>query len=383
MKENMDMVIRSKIQQEQIKVPDSYFKRINLTLQNLPEKTTRYHLKYAAAVAAGLCLMISGTVYAAANYVQQRMLSMDETEKKEMIDYTIHSVKDIDTYSRELTAVEKERMETLLYEYQVQGKFPENGLEIVDDGKMISSDTVAFVTEDSMFVLPERTLTDEELLQIIDFYFKRDYSLMTSREDLPKEVLSVEEAVGENAVEQMKTMLHILYQIETDNLEISLEADINGVVYRIEAGSSGQVNYRALYDLASGRIVEIGSVCSMDVAPEKREPDNEHFTEVGEGLAETINRLESNAAIREIYCDYNVTEDAMLARETVSYLYRLEDDTCYVVQYNIAVDAVTDVLIVSYQEYHQILDRNAAKRAERGIERIRLTISFSDVPKKS
>ena len=121
----------------------------------------------------------------------------------------------------------------------------------------------------------------------------------------------------------------------------------------------------------------------MDVAPEKREPDNEHFTEVGEGLAETINRLESNAAIREIYCDYNVTEDAMLARETVSYLYRLEDDTCYVVQYNIAVDAVTDVLIVSYQEYHQILDRNAAKRAERGIERIRLTISFSDVPKKS
>ena len=36
MKENMDMVIRSKIQQEQIKVPDSYFKRINLTLQNLP-----------------------------------------------------------------------------------------------------------------------------------------------------------------------------------------------------------------------------------------------------------------------------------------------------------------------------------------------------------
>ena len=120
-----------KIQQEQIKVPDSYFKRINLTLQNLPEKTTRYHLKYAAAVAAGLCLMISGAVYDAANYVQQRMLSMDETKKKEMIDYTIHSVKDIDTYSRELTAVEKERMETLLYEYQVQGKFPENGLEIV------------------------------------------------------------------------------------------------------------------------------------------------------------------------------------------------------------------------------------------------------------
>ena len=38
MKENMDMFIRKKIQQEQIKVPDSYFKKVNLTLQNLPEK---------------------------------------------------------------------------------------------------------------------------------------------------------------------------------------------------------------------------------------------------------------------------------------------------------------------------------------------------------
>ena len=319
--------------------------------------------------------MISGTVYAAANYVQQRMLSMDETEKKEMIDYTIHSVKDIDTYSRELTAVEKERMETLLYEYQVQGKFPENGLEIVDDRKMISSDTVAFLTEDSMFFLPERTLTDEELLQIIDFYFKRDYSLMTSREDLPKEVLSVEEAVGENAVEQMKTMLHILYQIETDNLEISLEADINGVVYRIEAGSAGQVTYRALYDLDSGRIVEIECISSVDVISEKIKPDNENFAKVGEELAETINRLDSNVIIREIYCDYNVTEDEILTRGTVNYIYRLEDGGCYVVKYNIAADEVTDLFIVPYQEYQQTIDNNATKQAERGIQRIRISIN--------
>ena len=119
MKENMDMFIRKKIQQEQIKVPDSYFKKVNLTLQNLPEKTTKYHLKYVAAVAISSCLLISGTVYAAVNYIEQRMLSIDENEKKKMADYTRNSVKDIDTYSRELTEDEKERMEMLLYDYQV------------------------------------------------------------------------------------------------------------------------------------------------------------------------------------------------------------------------------------------------------------------------
>ena len=51
------------------------------------------------------------------------MLSIDENEKKKMADYTRNSVKDIDTYSRELTEDEKERMETLLYDYQVYGNF--------------------------------------------------------------------------------------------------------------------------------------------------------------------------------------------------------------------------------------------------------------------
>lgn len=373
MKENMDMIIRKKIQQEQIKVPDGYLKKVNLTLQNLPEKTTRYHLKYVAAVGVSFCLLISGTVYAAVNYVQQRMLSMDENEKKEMADYTRSSVKDIDTCSRELTEDEKERMETLLCDYQVRGKFPENGLEIVDDEKMITADTLAFITEDSMFVLPERALTDEELLQIIDFYYKRDYSLMTSKEDFPGEMLSVDDAVEENAVEQMKTMLRVIYQIETDSLETSLEADINGV-YRIEAGNSGQVGYRALYDLDAGRIVEIECISDIDVTSEKIKPDNKNFIKIGEGLAETINRLDGNAAIREIYCDYNVTEDEMLTRGTVNYIYRLEDGGCYVVKYNVAADEVTDLFIVSYQEYQQTIDNNAARQAERGIQRIRISI---------
>ncbi len=239
---------------------------------------------------------------------------------------------------------------------------------------MITADTLAFITEDSMFVLPERALTDEELLQIIDFYYKRDYSLMTSKEDLSCEVFSVDDAVEENAVEQMKTMLHVIYQIETDSLETSLETDINGVC-RIEAGDSGQVSYRALYDLDSGRIVEIECISSVDVISEKIKPDNENFAKVGEELAETINRLDSNVIIREIYCDYNVTEDEILTRGTVNYIYRLEDGGCYVVKYNIAADEVTDLFIVPYQEYQQTIDNNATKQAERGIQRIRISIN--------
>ncbi len=85
--------------------------------------------------------------------------------------------------------------------------------------------------------------------------------------------------------------------------------------------------------------------------------------------------MDSNAVIREIYCDYNVTEDEILTRGAVNYIYRLEDCGCYVVKYNIAAEEVTDLFIVPYQEYQQTIDNNAAKQAERGIQRIRISIN--------
>lgn len=378
MKENMDMFIRKEIKQEEIKVPESLFRRINMTLENLPEKETekreahtKNRFRYAAAITAVFCLLISGTVYATANYVQQRMLSMDENEKKEMVAYTRKSVKDIDTYSRELTVDEKERMETLLYDYRLQGKFPENSMEIVDNKEMITEGILAFITEDSMFVLPERTLTDEELLQIIDFYYKRDYSLMTDKEDRPSETLIVDDSVEETVIEQIKNVIGTLYQVETDNLEAAVEADINGV-YRIEISDSGRAVFRALYD--SERIVELEYVSNNDAISEKIKPDNKYFTEIGEGLAKTIKKLDSSIVIEEIYCDYNITEDGVLTRGAVNYIFELKNGECYVVKYNLTEEVAADWFIVPYQEYQQTINDNAAKQAERGIQRIRISI---------
>lgn len=380
MKENMDMMIRQKIQKEQVAIPEHYFKKINLTLQSLPEKvaenkknSAKIRFKHVVPVAAALCLLISGTVYAAVNYVQQRMLSMDENEKKEMADYTRKSEQDIDTYSRELTEDEKERREALLYEYQHQGKFPENGLEIVDTKEMVKEGALVFITEESMFVLPERTLTDEELLQIIDFYYKRDYSLMASKEDMPSAAMTVNDEVKKNVIEQIKTMINTIYQVETDNLETSVEADVNGM-YRIEISDAGQKRFSALYDLESERVVEIGAVSSVEATSEKRKSEKEYFVEVGKGLAETIKKLDSSAAIEAMYCDYNITEDEMLARGIVSYICRLENGGCYVVKYDLAADQVADLFMTPYQEYQRTIDDNAKKQAARGVQRIRMDI---------
>jgi hypothetical protein len=179
--------------------------------------------------------------------------------------------------------------------------------------------------------------------------------------------------LGEDGIEQMKTMISIIYRVDTDNLEASMEADINGV-YRIEINDSELGTYRALYDLDAERIVEIEYISGIDIVSEKIEPDNEHFAEVGEELTQIILRLDSNVAIKEIYCDYNITEDKLLARGMVNYIYKLENGECYVVKYNPALDNVTNLFIVPYDAYQQTIDNNVVKQEERGIHRIRISV---------
>lgn len=39
------------------------------------------------------------------------------------------------------------------------------------------SDQICFLAQDSIFYLPEKALNDEQMLELIDFYAKRDYSV--------------------------------------------------------------------------------------------------------------------------------------------------------------------------------------------------------------
>jgi hypothetical protein len=171
----------------------------------------------------------------------------------------------------------------------------------------------------------------------------------------------------------MKTMISIIYQVDTDNLDATIEADINDLYY-IEIDNSESGSYLATYDLDEQRITEIEFITSVDTETENIEPDNEHFVEVGKEFTQTIRKLDSNDKIKEIYCDYNITEDKVLSRAIVSYIYILENGECYVVKYNPILETVTDLFIVSYDSYQQTLDNNAAKLEKRGIQRIRISV---------
>lgn len=77
-------------------------------------------------------------------------------------------------FSRELSIEEKARYDELERKYEKEGLFPEKEVKTVGQKDLIG-EGVTFYSRECMYYLPEEELTDEELLQIIDFTHKAIY----------------------------------------------------------------------------------------------------------------------------------------------------------------------------------------------------------------
>ena len=94
----------------------------------------------------------------------------------------------------------------------------------ISDKSEIVSDQICFLVQDSIFYLPEKALNDEQMLELIDFYAKRDYSVTAQGQkdaDITNaSVDDVTEISQEEALEKASTLLEQLYRIDTDTLAV-------------------------------------------------------------------------------------------------------------------------------------------------------------------
>ena len=115
--------------------------------------------------------------------VKERMEEMPQEEKDDYAETVKEQKVEADGYSRAYTENEETRYQEMADKY-LQGTFPEQAVIQVDSEEEAASYEFCFLKPTSTFCLPERELTDEELLQIIDFIAKRDYAY---REDYARE----------------------------------------------------------------------------------------------------------------------------------------------------------------------------------------------------
>lgn len=169
---------------EKMILPETLYASIDETLAGLPEQKRLFRMTWKKSIilAAALIAMFSVTVSAAVSAWRQRMEAMNAQEMEDYFVQVYTQKIGADNYNRPYTDTEKNRMKELRTSYEAEALFPDGALTMISDADEYKGKGVAFLGSSATFFFPEKEMSNEELLQIIDFQYKRDYSLQKMRE---------------------------------------------------------------------------------------------------------------------------------------------------------------------------------------------------------
>ncbi len=171
---------------EQIHISGEMQERIIAELQNGLQngKGRKQNWRWIAVFAAVFLLgagLISIPVQAIIrDAVRARMESISEEEIADMDHRMQEQRTEADSFSREFTAAEAERCHELWRAYK-KGMFPQESIRRVETPEAVIEGELCYVWPTGEFYLPERELTDEELLEIIDFQHEMSYVVSESQ----------------------------------------------------------------------------------------------------------------------------------------------------------------------------------------------------------
>lgn len=156
---------------------------IQKRMENGNKNTRTWNWRRMATVAAAFVLVtgvVSFPVRAfVTSVIKERMESIPKEEVQEINDMVQSKPTEADTFSREYSESEEERKKALWQAYE-NGKFPENIITQVDNEEDAPEETVCYIRSTGIFNLPVQEMTDEEILEIIDFQHKMSYAVSQS-----------------------------------------------------------------------------------------------------------------------------------------------------------------------------------------------------------
>lgn len=368
------------------------YKKKKMEEESMDGRKYRWQKK---AVAAAIALAVVGaggfTVHAVVdNLVKERMESMQKEEKKNLVSETDSARVNASTCSRELTKEEKERQKELTIAYHKEGRFPEGELKRIDSEDEVDKDALCFLPETSYFYLPERDLTDEELLQMIDHSEKVNYALGERyAEEYPEEVAAQEAAANETkqkievnggiseeeAVAKAQEWMKNLYGTTGEDMELNHYIDTDAVgteeapCYQVVYTISGFEETSISVDAADGTIRQIlhfgEELQAEEISVSDVEKKMDSLSQTAEKyLRETFG---ITGDCKEVYCAYdkNETQDTVM-NNMITFRFVMEDGMTY----GISLDGPSEILEVydirSYDAYQESINSDDELR-EKGV----------------
>lgn len=381
--------IKKIVKKEKFPIRKEYEQKMNTIIKQMEEEqnvcyTNWKRNKVLVGICALLvCVVLSVPVKAAVDCVQERMMQMTDAEKKEIYEEVQNSVgEEAIVYSRDFTEEENERYHDLLKQYEDSGKIPSSELKKIDGISDKEVEHLLYDSKNRILYLPARKLSDEELLEIIDYYHKADYALQESSQtkEYKTEQKSNEdvqplsgEMTEEKAIEKGKKFIHLAFQINPDDTKISVEYipgdnDYVENAYGVDFGTSQGEHYMVTMNAATENLQDItfyeneemdvvnsyyeqSASFDRNVVREKYEIAKQKFVEIF-GLDKKFVKTT---------CEYQITEDNELPTGNIQYFFILENGDAYGFRYNLEKDVFWNIYYLA--EYEQFESAQAARNS--------------------
>ena len=307
------------------------------------------------------------------SFVHERLEAMPEEEVDAILDTEMSIRAEANSFTRDYTDKEKVRYQALLEEYQ-SGIFPEKEIPKTDSIEDVNQDETCFIVPDGTFYLPERELTDEEILEIIDFDVKRNYALqqnynkenadeIAQKEERQKEQISDNVASGgiteQQALETATEKLYELFESRGEGMELSCrynESSAGGMgVPCYSINWTNEVTHKTYYiDISAqdGRVLwatqtDPQSVDTPDIPIEEAK---EKIVSLQKQAEEFMKRV--GTSYENVYAYYLESTGGTVYRDGVRFVFETSDENAYGVtyQWNGVLKTYEEVDFADYQD---------------------------------
>ena len=344
-----DEEIRAFAAGQHVNTSGTYNNRVLLAIEEGKSKTGQsqrkinFYGKLAVACACACIITMSGVgVHAAINYANQRMEQVTDGEKEQFISGVNESQASADSYSRPLTDVEKSRLDELKEEYESNGVYPEESILKIKDSSQIDLSRICFEPDTSTFYLPERELTDEEMLELIDFYNIRDNVLNEQKTEAVYDMTGVDEIPEEEAKSIAKGLLQKLYGADTDNMKIEVdyqqgtdgeESFSTDYLYFTDEETGEQ--YEVSVDLQSAKAGSVAKIAAESPYEDNLKPDEALYKsqyETADKMASAF--LGNTEEWKDSKITYFVSDDGSVRNGVVNYEFTAQSGEYCIVSYS-------------------------------------------------
>lgn len=374
--EELEDYLVTTIKKEIMRTPETLDARIFMQVQEIlraeDHKTVKFRWKAPVAAAVACAFLVSAvSVYAGLSHYQERLASLSDEEKDRYVYELDVSRTNADSFSRKLTGQELERILKLDQEYQAGRIFPESEIPVTSSSERVKNGRLTFAVESSTFFLPDSELTDEEMLEIIDFYHKRDYSLAeaqrgqdgTEGSDSPVYCLVSQSMAVQTAQDFVEDVCGI--EAEDYLLDVTLDEEQRYLISFFSP--EGFREYTISVNAGTGKIGAFDFAGSNEKDTRSVVDEEKYISKYADAELFLRTRLGVLNDIAQSFCTYNVTNEDQLHGGRICYTFQLDDGNYYVLYYDVLHDQIQAMYVFSTDEYQNVIDRIEERLGSQGI----------------